>query len=284
MSHERFTENARKVIQLANIEAQRLNHEYIGTEHILLGILKHGECEAYRILQALNMNLTRIQLEVEKFVQSGPEKVMIGKLPQTPRAKKVIELAIEQALALNDTEVGTEHLLIGLIAEKEGVANSVLTNLGLTIDQIKSELEKAKGNGDAGNPSDTLSSKAILSSTALPDDMVKYIIGLVVTRVILELGITSKNLREIADQLCSDFTKLRKLLAAVQFATGGEKIPFESTIEGELGDLILKVSPGLTNLAPLEKLEQFLKQFCVQELDTQDDTAKEIIERIFNLK
>ncbi len=104
--YERFTDRARKVMQLANQEAQRFNHEYIGTEHILLGLVKEGSGVAANVLKNLDVDLRKIRLEVEKLVQSGPEMVTIGKLPQTPRAKKVIEYSMEEARNLNHNYVG----------------------------------------------------------------------------------------------------------------------------------------------------------------------------------
>src|SRR5512137_1652083 len=127
--YERFTDRARKVMQLANQEAQRFNHEYIGTEHILLGLVKEGSGVAANVLKNLDVDLRKIRLEVEKLVQSGPEMVTMGKLPQTPRAKKVIEYSMEEARNLNHNYVGTEHILLGLLREQEGVAAQVLMNL-----------------------------------------------------------------------------------------------------------------------------------------------------------
>lgn len=138
--YERFTDRARRVMQLANQEAQRFNHEYIGTEHILLGLVKEGSGVAANVLKNLDIDLRKVWLEVEKIVQSGPDMVAMGKLPQTPRAKKVIEYAIEEARNLNHRYVGTEHLLLGLIREQEGVGAEVLMNLGLQLDQIRDEV------------------------------------------------------------------------------------------------------------------------------------------------
>ena len=138
--YERFTDRARKVMQLANQEAQRFNHEYIGTEHILLGLVKEGSGVAANVLKNLDVDLRKIRLEVEKLVQSGPEMVTMGKLPQTPRAKKVIEYAIEEARNLNHNYVGTEHLLLGLLREEEGVAAQVLRNLGLKLEDVREEV------------------------------------------------------------------------------------------------------------------------------------------------
>src|SRR5881409_551609 len=135
--YERFTDRARKVMQLANQEAQRFNHEYIGTEHVLLGLVKEGSGVAANVLKNLDVDLRKIRVEVEKIVQSGPDMVTMGKLPQTPRAKKVIEYAIEEARNLNHNYVGTEHLLLGLLREQEGVGAQDLMNLGLRLERVR---------------------------------------------------------------------------------------------------------------------------------------------------
>jgi ATP-dependent Clp protease ATP-binding subunit ClpC len=152
--YERFTDRARKVMQLANQEAQRFNHEYIGTEHILLGLVKEGSGVAANVLKNLDIDLRRIRLEVEKIVQAGPDMVTMGKLPQTPRAKKVIEYSIEEARNLNHNYVGTEHLLLGLLREQEGVAAQVLINLGLKLEDVREEVLNLLGhNMDQGESS-----------------------------------------------------------------------------------------------------------------------------------
>jgi ATP-dependent Clp protease ATP-binding subunit ClpC len=149
--YERFTDRARKVMQLANQEAQRFNHEYIGTEHILLGLVKEGSGVAANVLKNLDIDLRKIRLEVEKIVQAGPDMVTMGKLPQTPRAKKVIEYSIEEARNLNHNYVGTEHLLLGLLREQEGVAAQVLMNLGLKLEDVREEVLNLLGhNMDSG--------------------------------------------------------------------------------------------------------------------------------------
>ncbi|MDA7893819.1 ATP-dependent Clp protease ATP-binding subunit [Rubripirellula sp.] len=148
--YERFTDRARKVMQLANQEAQRFNHEYIGTEHILLGLVKEGSGVAANVLKNLEVDLRKIRLEVEKLVQSGPEMVTVGKLPQTPRAKKVIEYSMEEARNLNHSYVGTEHILLGLLREQEGVAAQVLMNLGLKLEDVREEVLNLLGHGLEG--------------------------------------------------------------------------------------------------------------------------------------
>jgi len=148
--YERFTDRARKVMQLANQEAQRFNHEYIGTEHMLLGLVKEGTGVAANVLKNLDVDLRKIRLEVEKLVQSGPEMITMGKLPQTPRAKKVIEYSMEEARNLNHNFVGTEHILLGLLREQEGVAAQVLMNLGLKLEEVREEVLNLLGNGLEG--------------------------------------------------------------------------------------------------------------------------------------
>lgn len=144
---ERFTDRARKVMALANQEAQRFNHEYIGTEHILLGLVKEGSGVGANVLKNLDVDIKKLRLEVEKLVKSGPDMVTMGKLPHTPRAKKVIEFAIEEARSLNHNYIGTEHLLLGLLRESEGVAAQVLMNLGLKLEEVRQEVLNLLGAG-----------------------------------------------------------------------------------------------------------------------------------------
>jgi ATP-dependent Clp protease ATP-binding subunit ClpC len=148
--YERFTDRARKVMQLANQEAQRFNHEHIGTEHILLGLVKEGSGVAANVLKNLDVDLRKIRQEVEKLVQPGPDVVHMGRLPHTPRAKKVTEYAIEEARALNHNYVGTEHLLLGLLREQEGVAAQVLMNLTIKLEDVREEVLNLLGHGGEG--------------------------------------------------------------------------------------------------------------------------------------
>lgn len=148
--YERFTDRARKVMQLANQEAHRFNHEYIGTEHILLGLVKEGSGVAANVLKNLDVDLRRIRNEVEKLVQSGPDMVTLGRLPHTPRAKKVLEFSMEEARNLNHNYVGTEHILLGLLREQEGVAAQVLMNLSLKLDDVREEVLNLLGHGLEG--------------------------------------------------------------------------------------------------------------------------------------
>jgi ATP-dependent Clp protease ATP-binding subunit ClpC len=147
MSYERFTDRARKVMRLANREAHRFNHEYISTEHILLGLVKEGRGVAAYVLKNLNIDLQKIRRESEKIVQrvgEGPP-FFTGRLPHTPRAKKVIDYSVEEARNLNHNYVGTEHLLLGLLREQEGVAAQVLVNLGLKLEDVRQEIMNLLG-------------------------------------------------------------------------------------------------------------------------------------------
>lgn len=137
---ERFTDRARKVMSLANQECQRFNHEHIGTEHILLGLVKEGcGCGAKALLN-LGIDLRRVRLEIEKLVKCGSDMVVMGKIPQSPRAKKAIENAIVASREDGLNYVGTEHVLIGLLKDPDSVACQVLMNLGVSIDNLKAEV------------------------------------------------------------------------------------------------------------------------------------------------
>lgn len=161
----RWTDRARKVMALANQEAQRFNHEYIGTEHILLGLIKEGSGTGAMIIKKLGVDRRKIFLEIEKLVKSGPETVTMGKLPQTPRAKKVIEFAIEEARNLNHDFIGTEHLLLGLMREQDGVAAHVLMNLSLRLEDLREEVLN-----EASKAADNRSEKSEIIGGIEPDD------------------------------------------------------------------------------------------------------------------
>ena len=140
--YERFTDRARKVMQLANQEAQRFNHEYIGTEHILLGLVKEGSGVAANVLKNLDVDIGKLSEAVLRVVQPGKEQesVVMDRLPHTPLAKKVVEYAIAEARALSHNYVGTEHLLLGVLREGEGVAARALTDLGLRLADVRRDV------------------------------------------------------------------------------------------------------------------------------------------------
>ncbi|MDO8580032.1 MAG: Clp protease N-terminal domain-containing protein, partial [Candidatus Omnitrophota bacterium] len=146
----RFTERARKVIVYAKEEARRFNHDYIGTEHLLLGLVREGEGVAAAVLQKLGLDLETIRIEVEKLVQPGPQTQVLGDIPFTPRSKKALELSAEEARALGHNYIGTEHLLLGLVKEGEGMAYRVLLNLGLDLGKLRNEVMDLLGSGIPG--------------------------------------------------------------------------------------------------------------------------------------
>ena len=137
-----FTPRAQQVLALARKEADRFNHNFVGTEHLLLGLIKLGQGVAVNVLQKMGLDLDTVRMEVEKQVGTGPDQKMIGSIPYTPRVKKVLSLANKEAKALNHTYVGTEHILLGLLREGDGVAARVLKNLDVDIEQTRQEILK----------------------------------------------------------------------------------------------------------------------------------------------
>jgi ATP-dependent Clp protease ATP-binding subunit ClpC len=172
--YERFTDRARKVMRLAQLEAQRFNHEYIGTEHILLGLVKEGSGVAAVVLKDLNIDLRRIRLEVEKTVRSAPDFVPRLPLSQTPHAKRAMEYSLEETRKLRHHYIGTEHLLLGLLREQEGMAVQVLMNLGLKPEDVRQEVLSLWGAGlQWGREAEAKKAEAELGE--LPADVVQVI-------------------------------------------------------------------------------------------------------------
>jgi ATP-dependent Clp protease ATP-binding subunit ClpC len=134
---ERFSDRCRKVMALANQQSQQLNHEYIGPEHILLGMIEEGSGTGVTILKALGVDPEQVRAKVLNVLKSGPEAVSIGKAPQTPRTKHVIEFAIIEARGHRHTHVGTEHLLVGLLRERYGLPACVLEELGVKLEDVQ---------------------------------------------------------------------------------------------------------------------------------------------------
>src|SRR3954454_22353914 len=136
---EKFTERARKVFSLAQEEAQRFNHNYIGTEHLLLGLVREGDGIAARVLANLGVQLPKVRSAVEFIIGRG-DGLVVGDPGLTPRAKKVIELAMDEARRLNNHYIGTEHLLLGLVREGEGIAAGVLESLGVSLEKVRQQV------------------------------------------------------------------------------------------------------------------------------------------------
>jgi ATP-dependent Clp protease ATP-binding subunit ClpC len=137
-----FTPRAQQVLALAQKEAGRFHHNFVGTEHLLLGLIKLGQGVAVNVLQKLGLNLESVRLQVEKAVGVGPNQKVFGNIPYTPRVKKVLALATKEAAALNHTFVGTEHILLGLLREGDGVAARIFQNLHVNIEQTRHEILK----------------------------------------------------------------------------------------------------------------------------------------------
>jgi ATP-dependent Clp protease ATP-binding subunit ClpA len=152
---DRFTERARKVLSLAQDEAQRFNHNYIGTEHLLLGLVSEGDGIAAHVLGNLGVELARVRSAVEFIIGRG-DRIVLGEIGLTPRAKKVIDLAVDEARRMDHHYVGTEHLLLGLVREGEGIAAGVLESLGVNLEKVRTQtiavLRQQQGNGDKAAP------------------------------------------------------------------------------------------------------------------------------------
>jgi ATP-dependent Clp protease ATP-binding subunit ClpA len=143
---ERFTDRARRVVVLAQEEARMLNHNYIGTEHILLGLIHEGEGVAAKALESLGISLEAVRQQVEEIIGQG-QQAPSGHIPFTPRAKKVLELSLREALQLGHNYIGTEHILLGLIREGDGVAAKALDALGISLDTVRQQVEEIIGQG-----------------------------------------------------------------------------------------------------------------------------------------
>src|ERR687892_680216 len=176
MNGYNFTERVRKVLAMAREEASRLHHEYVGTEHILLGLIREGEGVAATVLQNLNVELEEIQQKIEETVKKGKAGQASGPdLPYTSRAKKVLELAMTEARELNHSYVGTEHLLLGLLREEKGIAAQVLTDAGVNLEQSRAEtlrllgsdMPQASAGGGSSQPSSTPKSEKKSKTPAL---------------------------------------------------------------------------------------------------------------------
>lgn len=172
MSFERFTERAKKMMELANAEAKTLNHEYVGTEHILLGLMKENTGMGATVLTNMGVNFKQIKTAIKNKIDKGTPKNTIGELPNTPRAKRVIELAIEEARIMQCNFVGTEHILLGLIREEEGIAAEVLKELGVNPSQVIEEIYNLLGIDDdiekvgvSASPSSTSSKNIVKTFT-----------------------------------------------------------------------------------------------------------------------
>ncbi|MGN6606718.1 MAG: Clp protease N-terminal domain-containing protein, partial [Jatrophihabitans sp.] len=163
---ERFTDRARRVVVLAQEEARMLNHNYIGTEHILLGLIHEGEGVAAKALESLGISLDAVRQQVEEIIGQG-QQAPSGHIPFTPRAKKVLELSLREALQLGHNYIGTEHILLGLIREGEGVAAQVLVKLGADLNKVRQQVIQLLNGYQSKEPAGTASEAAPSTSLVL---------------------------------------------------------------------------------------------------------------------
>ena len=234
---EKFSERARRVLSLAQEEAQRFNHNYIGTEHILLGLVRETEGVAARVLSSLSVDLSKVRSAVEFIIGRG-EKPAQGEIGLTPRAKKVVELAVDEARRMNHTYIGTEHLLIGLLREGEGVAAGVLESLGVTLDKVRAEthriLSHTSGTGSQGSRSTsktpTLDQLGIDLTVAAKADKLDPVIGREkeIERMVQILSRRTKNNPVLVGEPGVGKTAIVEALA--QLISGGE-VP--DTLQGK---------------------------------------------------
>ena len=164
---EKFTERARKVFSLAQEEAQRFNHNYIGTEHLLLGLVREGDGIAARVLANLGVQLPKVRSAVEFIIGRG-DGLVVGDPGLTPRAKKVIELAMDEARRLNNHYIGTEHLLLGLVREGEGIAAGVLESLGVSLEKVRQSVMQVVSQSSTYQQSKPQTQEADPSAAATP--------------------------------------------------------------------------------------------------------------------
>jgi ATP-dependent Clp protease ATP-binding subunit ClpC len=162
---DKFTERARKVLSLAQEEAQRFNHNYIGTEHLLLGLVREGDGVAAKVLSNLGVELNKVRSAVEFIIGRG-DRIVLGDIGLTPRAKKVIELAVDEARRLNHHYIGTEHLLLGLVREGEGIAAGVLESLGVNLKKVRTQTIQVLNQGSTSAAPEQHSSWSIPALSA----------------------------------------------------------------------------------------------------------------------
>lgn len=175
---EKFSDRARKVMALANQEAQGFNHEYIGTEHILLGLVKLGNGVGVEIIKQCGINLRDVRLGVESHLKVGPNAPTSGKLPKTPRANKVIDYAIEESRALGHDRPGTGHLLLGLLREQDGVAGQVLDGFGVRLETVREKVAVLMVAEEAKIKAEETAKRATTAVPRDPLERVRKIIGL----------------------------------------------------------------------------------------------------------
>lgn len=242
---ERFTERARKVMSLANQEAQRLHHEYIATEHVLLGIVEEGGGVAVHVLKELGQDLGRIRDTVMGLIKPGEPYTQIGKLPQTPRVRRVIEFAINDARSHHHLHVGTEHLLIGLMLADDGIAAKALNTLGLVVDRVRTKVHEVLGEVGEGSTTRFRVEPENIETFSNPHPDRNYLIEHVAEEFTSLCPKTAQpdfgtvTVRYIADKKCIELKSLKVYLQSYR-STG---VFYEDVTNRILDDLVTACAP-----------------------------------------
>jgi Clp amino terminal domain, pathogenicity island component len=216
---ERFTDRARRVVVLAQEEARLLNHNYIGTEHILLGLIHEGEGVAAKALESLGISLEAVRAQVEEIIGQG-QTAPTGHIPFTPRAKKVLELSLREALQLGHNYIGTEHILLGLIREGEGVAAQVLVKLGADLSRVRRQVQRLlTGEGEQAG------ARSRLVRLTVPADLLDYDERIAGVRRRKEAAIDAGELEEAAALRDQERSLLAEKLRREREWTAGVDLP-----------------------------------------------------------
>jgi len=195
---ERFTDRARRVVVLAQEEARLLNHNYIGTEHLLLGLIHEGEGVAAEALRSLGISLEAVRVQVEEIIGQG-QSAPTGHIPFTPRAKKVLELSLREALQLGHNYIGTEHILLGLIREGEGVAAQVLVKLGADLARVRQQVVQLLSSYAGGEaPAEQAGARARLVRMTVPEELRQAEVELAQVRRDKEAAIEAEDFEQAA--------------------------------------------------------------------------------------
>jgi ATP-dependent Clp protease ATP-binding subunit ClpC len=241
-----FTDRVRKVLAMARDEAVRLQHDYVGTEHILLGLIREGEGVAAAVLMNLSVDLEQVHEGVENEVKKGKATTVLGELPYTSRAKKVLEYAMAEARDLSHSYVGTEHLLLGLLREERGIAAQVLNGLGVTLEEARAQTQKLLGSDLEATPA---GAGAGSSSSAAPSKGEK------------------KSKTPALDHVCRDLTELARkgeLDPTIGRATEIERV-MEVLSRRKKNNPVLIGEPGVGKTAIVEGLAQLIARGEVAE-------------------
>jgi ATP-dependent Clp protease ATP-binding subunit ClpA len=218
---ERFTDRARRVVVLAQEEARLLNHNYIGTEHLLLGLIHEGEGVAAMVLESLGISLEAVRAQVEEIIGQG-QSAPTGHIPFTPRAKKVLELSLREATQLGHNYIGTEHILLGLIREGEGVAAQVLVKLGADLSRVRQQvIQLLSGYAGGKAPAEQAGARTRLVRMTVPEELREAEVELAQVRRKKEAAIEAENFEQAATLRDQERQLLRRVAERERAWTAG---------------------------------------------------------------